>query len=56
VSRPDVGATHAGYGDLHGFDATLPLLAGKYTVCVYGINVGPVAANTSLGCQAVVVS
>jgi hypothetical protein len=56
VSRPDVGATHAGYGDLHGFDATLPLNVGKHTVCVYGINVGPVAANKSLGCQAVTVS
>ena len=49
VDRPDVGATHPGYGDAHGFDATLPLRAGKHTVCVYGINVGPVAANRESG-------
>ena len=54
--RPDVGTTHPGYGDAHGFDATLPLRAGKHTVCVYGINVGPVAANRSLGCRAVTTS
>ena len=54
--RPDVGTTHPGYGDAHGFDATLPLRAGKHTVCVYGINVGPVAANHSLGCRAVTTS
>jgi hypothetical protein len=56
VDRPDVGATHPGFGDLHGFDATLPLRAGKHTVCVYGINVGPAAANQSLGCRAVTTS
>ncbi len=56
VDRPDVGATHPGYGDMHGFDATLPLRAGKHTVCMYGINVGPTAANTSLGCRVVTVS
>jgi hypothetical protein len=56
VSRPDVGATHPGFGDLHGFDATLPLRAGNHTLCVYGINVGPAAANQSLGCRAVTTS
>ena len=56
VDRPDVGATHPGYGDAHGFDATLPLRAGKHTVCAFGINVGPVAANHSLGCRTVTTS
>jgi hypothetical protein len=53
TSRPDVGSAHPGYGDQHGFDTTVPLAAGAHTVCVYAINVGPVAANPKLGCAKV---
>jgi hypothetical protein len=53
TSRADVGAAHPGYGDLHGFDATIPLKAGAHTICVYAINVGPALPNPQLGCRTV---
>jgi acetyl esterase/lipase len=53
-SRPDVGKAYPGYGDLHGF--AIPLSAiprGTSTMCVYGINQGPAANNSLIGCRSV---
>ncbi|MBI9114779.1 peptidoglycan recognition protein family protein [Sanguibacter suaedae] len=41
-------------GPRHGFSGSMPARAGKHTVCLYGINVGP-GSNTVLGCRDVVV-
>lgn len=50
--RPDVGQAAPGYGDLHGFDITLPWTApGPVTACVYAINAGAGTTHTSLGCR-----
>lgn len=50
VSRPDVGAIFAGYGDLHGVDATVTATGGQ--VCVYAINIGG-GVNPLLACRTV---
>jgi uncharacterized membrane protein len=53
TSRPDVGAAF-GYGNGHGFSATLPTNGGTYTVCAYGINAdGTPGGNVGLGCRSV---
>jgi hypothetical protein len=51
-SRPDVGAAYPGFGDLHGFAATMATTAGTHQVCVYALHsaTGP---NPSLGCRTV---
>jgi hypothetical protein len=54
IPRPDVGAAFPGYGAVHGFDVTLPAVAGWRQVCVYGIDVGP-GDNKLLGCRMVLV-
>jgi len=51
-SRPDVAAFYPDFGTAHGFDATVPAPPGAQ-VCVYAINAGPAAANTTLGCRSV---
>lgn len=55
-SRPDVGKAFPGYGDNHGFDATIPVSAGTLRVCTFGINVGVGNNNTELGCRSIVVA
>lgn len=51
--RPDVERSAPGQaGPRHGFSVQVPATAGRHTVCVYGINVGP-GSNTSLGCRQV---
>jgi hypothetical protein len=52
-SRPDVGAAYPGYGDLHGYDLTVPASPGVRNVCVYGINRGAGSENPLLGCRSV---
>jgi hypothetical protein len=54
-SRPDVGAVFPGYGNAHGFVASLPATAGPHQVCAYAINSGAGAVNVALGCTNVVV-
>jgi hypothetical protein len=55
-SRPDVGAAYPGYGDAHGFSASVPATgAGNHSVCVYAITTGGGAGNPLLGCTNVVV-
>ena len=54
--RPDVGAAFPGYGDAHGFDATMTLAPGRHNVCAYAINVhGGNGVNPVLGCLDVTV-
>lgn len=54
VSRPDVAGAMPGYGDQHGFDATLPWSApGAVTACAYAIDAGAGSSNSALGCTAV---
>ena len=55
VKRTDVEKARPGYGSAHGFDVTLPVAAGKRTVCAYGINVRSGGRNTRLGCATVTV-
>lgn len=55
--RPDIGASHAGYGDDHGFTGSLTPSPGRHTVCVYGVNAeGTPGARSAFGCLGVVVS
>ncbi|HEX7097587.1 MAG TPA: SpoIID/LytB domain-containing protein [Acidimicrobiales bacterium] len=51
-NRPDVGAAFAGYGNAHGFNASVPASPGQHQVCVYGINAGP-GGNTLIACRTV---
>lgn len=53
TSRPDVGAAFPGYGSAHGFDLTVTVPSGARQLCAYGFNVGPAAANTTLGCTTI---
>jgi hypothetical protein len=54
--RPDVGASHPGYGDDHGFTIELADVAvGHHEVCVYALNVGA-GEHHLLDCRPVVVT
>ena len=52
-SRTDVGTAFPKSGDLHGFDATLPVGPERLTVCVYAINNNLIGPHTPLGCRAI---
>ncbi|MFP5250978.1 MAG: hypothetical protein ACLGHD_01250 [Actinomycetes bacterium] len=52
LSRPDVGQVFPGYGDAHGFTATVPAAEGTTEICAYGIDVGP-GRNALLQCRTV---
>jgi hypothetical protein len=54
ATRTDVGRAYPGAGDAHGVAWTLPVDAGRYTVCLTAVNVGA-GADRDLGCRAVVV-
>jgi subtilisin family serine protease len=49
--RPDVATAFPGWGPAHGFDVSIPVADGSHTVCVYGIDAGPPAPNSLLGCR-----
>lgn len=49
VPRRDVDAIHK-KGELHGFNATLPVSPGAHTVCAYAIN-SPAGFNPQIGCK-----
>ncbi|MDY7526663.1 hypothetical protein [Cryobacterium sp. 10C2] len=51
-TRTDVGAANPGYGNAHGYSATVSTGPGSHSVCAYGINVAN-GSNTQLGCQTV---
>lgn len=53
-SRPDVGSAYPGFGDRHGYSATIAAAAGQRRVCAYAINTGA-GDNVQLGCRTVVV-
>ena len=56
-TRPDIGASHPGYGAAHGFIGNLALAAGRHTVCAFGVNTpGTLGTRTAFGCLGVVVS
>lgn len=54
-TRTDVAAAFPGYGDAHGYSLKLAAAGGSHSVCVYGINTGPAAANPLIACRTVVV-
>jgi hypothetical protein len=54
--RGDVGRAFPGYGDNHGFGATIALAPGIRQVCVYAINVGAGTGNPAVGCRSVSVA
>ena len=39
LDRPDVAAAYPRTGSTHGFSATVPVSAGRHTVCVWGLDV-----------------
>jgi hypothetical protein len=47
VSRPDIGALHPEYGNIHGFQVVVPPPTRQ--LCLFVINVGP-GDNVGLGC------
>jgi hypothetical protein len=52
LPRPDVAAAFPGYGEAHGFAATVAGGApGPHRVCAYAINTGTGTANALLGCR-----
>jgi SpoIID/LytB domain protein len=51
--RADVGRAYPAGGNLHGYDTTVALSAGKSTVCVYAIDRPTGAGNPRLGCTTV---
>jgi hypothetical protein len=52
VARADVNRAKRVSG-VHGYSISIPTTRGRHVYCSYAINVGPRAANTRLGCQAV---
>lgn len=53
AQRSDMSQRYPGFGDNHGFGATVPADVGRHRVCVYALNVGGGSANTELGCASV---
>ncbi len=54
--REDVGRSHPGYGNNHGFRLTLNAGPGRHTVCARALNAAGSGAAVSLGCKTVTVS
>jgi hypothetical protein len=54
-SRPDIGAAFWGYGNLHGYTATISASPGTHNVCAWAINVTGAGSNTLLGCRSITV-
>ncbi|MEI2766029.1 MAG: N-acetylmuramoyl-L-alanine amidase [Dermatophilaceae bacterium] len=52
-TRGDVAATYPVYGASHGFDVTIPAVAGSHVVCVYAINIAGGWGNPLLGCTSI---
>jgi len=52
-SRPDIARIYAGFGDRHGFSATLSLAGGTHQICIYGINDGAGSGNPAIACKTV---
>lgn len=55
-ARPDVAAANPGFGDRHGYSATIPGPVGRQSFCAYAIGVGGGAPFTLLGCSTVEVT
>ncbi|MGY1807353.1 hypothetical protein ACI8AF_08275 [Blastococcus sp. SYSU D00669] len=54
--RPDIGAAFPATGPAHGFTATVPVAAGRHTICAYAVNVLGGNGTPGLGCYAVQVA
>lgn len=54
--RDDVGRSHPGYGNYHGFRLTLNVTPGRHTVCARALNAAGAGAAVLLGCRTVLVS
>jgi uncharacterized protein YkwD len=54
-TRNDLAGPFPGYGVAHGYSVPLLMAPGSHTVCTYGINVGAVGGNATLGCKVVTV-
>lgn len=54
--RGDIAAAFPAFGGNHGYAVPLTLTTGSHTVCAYGINVGNIGTNTTLGCKSVFLS
>ncbi|AYG04280.1 hypothetical protein [Gryllotalpicola protaetiae] len=52
-TRADVAAAFPAYGTSHGFSQSLTIPVGTNSLCLTAVNVGPAAADTSLGCKTV---
>jgi YVTN family beta-propeller protein len=52
-SRTDVAAVFPGYGDNHGFSASLTTTPGQHQVCFFAIDTTNAARHTDLGCRTV---
>jgi len=56
VRRTDVAAVVPGYGDAHGFGATVDLTGGTHSVCVTAINIGEFGTgDRSMGCRSITI-
>ena len=53
--RPDIGGAFPGYGNNHGFSASLGAAPGRHNVCAYAINAAGAGTTTVLGCRSVTV-
>jgi len=52
-ARPDVGRVFPFAGSGHGFSWSVPVSAGRHSVCVYAIDAPFFFWNTPLGCRIV---
>jgi SpoIID/LytB domain protein len=51
ASRPDIAAAFPGYGDQHGFAATIATGAGTHQICAWAVNTGAGNTNIMFGCR-----
>jgi SpoIID/LytB domain protein len=54
IPRPDVAQVYPGFGDKHGYDATIVAPSGVHDVCVYAINVG-FGSHTKVNCARITI-
>jgi hypothetical protein len=50
-SRPDVGNVFRGYGDNHGYSASVLTTPGQHQVCLFAIDSTDASTHTTLGCR-----
>lgn len=55
ANRPDIAAAYPGYGAAHGFNATIPLPDGSFTICTIAVNTRS-GSSRQIGCSPIAVS